>query len=135
MRVIEANIGDSYHVHKAYTEWADDMKLEKPGIEIWLTRFSERNFFCHLGMHGKHVVGMVWGVKRQNVVDLEGFFVKKRFRGKLKVLRSLLLAVKKVMPQNGVLRATVPHAAESFLKRKGFRPRGILMERGVKGGI
>lgn len=94
MRLLVTDIGHSGLVHKAYSEFAQDLGLRRPTPEIWLYKFADPLFFCLFCKHGKKPVGMIWGKVHpyyaEKICEIEGFFVRRGFRGKMKFVRGLL---------------------------------------------
>ena len=136
MRVVRADPGFIYQIHQSFGEYLRDQKselakLQRNGDE-WLYRFSNPCFFVFLALHGKQVVGMTLGETKPwcHKAVIEGFFVRRKFRGKIRGVRALAVALKGFLKDNSVrgVEAQVPEQNKSFVARKGFSPQGVVME-------
>lgn len=92
MRVIDVGPRESYYAHKTLTEFFEDIKqpeekLKKPeSFAMWLDRIQDETRFHKLLMHGRKVVGMVWGRRPKgeahSVVIIEGKFLRRAYKDK-----------------------------------------------------
>lgn len=94
MRIERCDIGNSGEVHKAFTEYCDDVGQKRPTTDMWYYKFSDKTYYCYILKHGKRVVGLIWGkchpYYEQKVLEIDGFFIRKGFRGKMKFVRGAL---------------------------------------------
>lgn len=94
MKTIESDIGHVGEMHRMLGEFATDTKTPKPKPDFWLLRFTDRNFRCFYARHGRKPVGLMWGQVRdyyeEVTFEVEGFFIRRGFRGKMKAVRGLL---------------------------------------------
>jgi hypothetical protein len=106
MRVQPTDIGYAGEVHKLYKEWCQDNKLPIPTPDKWWFEYADSRFFCLLAKHGKKAVGITWGrVERyyeKPIMRLEGFFIRRGFRGKMKFTRGLHKSLVSLAKDNGV---------------------------------
>jgi len=134
MRVENAKAEKAYFIHKLYTQFRQDLGLEGPvGIEMWLNKFSDQDFFVLLGLHGKKPVNMVWGSRNKDnpkELSIEGLFMTRGFRGakSVRFLRPLCIALKEHLRHNGIKRITT--ALPKI--RKGFKPVAIVGGKNVR---
>lgn len=106
MRIIRADIGDAPLAHKLLTEFCQDAGVETPRPDFWLYSFAYSDFFCLVGRHGRGAFGMVWG-RFENYyltprVRVEGFFIRRGFRKKLKFIKFLRLELDKFLNENEI---------------------------------
>jgi len=139
MRVMNADIGHVYHVHKNYVDYLKDIKgdwktAEKDYLR-WTPVFSDLGFFCLIGMHGWRSTGQIWGYldKDNGKVVLDGFFVKRGFRNKRKFLVPMYVALKDLLKQNGIkkIECEINEAITGCLTRKKFKVSRIMVERDI----
>jgi hypothetical protein len=94
MRMIACDIASSGELHKLYAEYCRDKKLRLPTPDIWFSFFSDPNYFCLLFKHGRKQVGFVMGYVHRfydkPVAKIEGVFIKRALRGKMKIGRRLV---------------------------------------------
>lgn len=144
MRVFKADISFAFHIHKMYLEYLSDTKQPIPkkiekSLFLWVQRFSDPHFFVQLAMHGKKNVGMVWGHFRERKITedesersihVEGIFLKRGFRGRVKGLRRLVDSLKETASQNHAiaLSSVVP---QNWSTKHKFRVSGVSVERGL----
>lgn len=92
--MIQADIGDVGEVHKTLSEFLKEKGEEVPKPDYWLYEFNDNRFFCNVWKHGKKVVGMAWGkvhpYYESNRLEMQGFFIRRGFRGNIKFTRGVL---------------------------------------------
>lgn len=115
MRIVQATIQDAYKVHKTVAECLHDLKIPVIENELYLTwteKLTNENFKYLMLMHGKKIVGMVWGHIIPGEIEpsflLEGKFLRRAYRGKFKFTRELLQAVKDISKDFKVVRMLLP---------------------------
>lgn len=116
MRLIAASLKDSYHVHKTMNEYLSDIGLPPLGQEsyaVWADVFSDTNQRYCLMMHGKKVVGMIWGrAEKNNSFLLEGKFLRRAYRGKFRFTRKLRDAKIEITKGYGTIKEVRPACAK-----------------------
>ncbi len=94
MKVFAADIGDAGQMHKLLEEFCADTKTPKPLPDFWLYNFPNPMFCCFYAKHGKKPVGLLWGHLRpyyqEHIFEVEGFFIRRGFRGKMRFVRGLV---------------------------------------------
>ena len=116
MRVVRASLQDSYKVHKTLCEYmADtggDPKFMEGSYDIWLQRLTDQEKIYLLLLHGKKCVGMVWGEALKNepkkTILIEGRYLRRAYRGKMRFAKALYKAVQDVVHDFEVIRMIVP---------------------------
>lgn len=104
MRLVKATLSDSYQVHKTFIEFLLDYKLPIPSEEkvyaMWAERLTCPEYRYALIMHSRKVVGMVWGRELKGEAEktflVEGRYLRRAYRGKVKFTRELVVAGKEV---------------------------------------
>lgn len=140
MRIVEAGAPEIYWVHKMFLEYLQDTGQNPApyvqSIGMWLERFAQPGFFCFVSMHGKKACGMAWGVAETEGVkslNIEGFFVRRGFRGRFSVTRQLVSALRERAKglQISRVRSIIPLKCLKLVERKGFTQQSLVMERAV----
>ena len=139
MRVMKADMGHIYYVHKNYVDYLKDTKGDWKAAETdylrWTPVFSNLDFFCLIGMHGRKSTGQVWGFfdPKEKKVMLEGFFVKRAFRNKRKFVVPMYVALKELLKENGIkkIECETSETITSCLMRKKFKVSRIMVEREI----
>jgi hypothetical protein len=135
MRMIAADIKHAYVVHKTYTEYLSDSKMAKvPDDELyaaWTQRLTTDSHRYILLMHGKKVVGMVWGQKFNDGFLIEGRFLRRMYRGKKKFAQELLLAVKEISKDFDRVLMILPRVGPKIAGK--YKVFGVLVEQVKKG--
>jgi len=96
MRIVAASLKDAYHVFKSLKEYAEDTKQPTPDeadyAHLAEVLSSPKHRYALL-MHGKKSIGMIWGSETwRGVFVIEGKFLKRAFRGKMKFTKELFKA-------------------------------------------
>jgi hypothetical protein len=135
VRLEQITIRDVYHVHKLWVEWMNDTEQpmdlgEASDLSRWLVRFSDPRFYCYQAIHGKLRVGQVWGMAcdSSNKLTVEGIFIRRGFRGKLRPVRLLTDKLLDLAKGAVALSAIVPENQRKRLTRHGFQVKSLLME-------
>ncbi len=118
MRIVKAQLTDSYRVHKTLSEYfldkGDPLKLDQ--YSLWVDRLTNDLMHYHLLMHGRGVVGMIWGREipheSKKTLLIEGRYLRRAYKNKFKFKKEMLLAqealskdferVQILLPKNGV---------------------------------
>lgn len=115
MRIVRASIQDAYKVHKTVAECLNDLDIpfiENELYRTWTEKLTSDNFKYLMLLHGKKVVGMVWGHTLGGEIDptflIEGKFLRRAYRGKFKFTRELLQAVKDISKDFKAIRMLLP---------------------------
>ena len=140
MRVIRADIGDVYFLHKNLIEFTKDIKQPVDNIDgncsLWLKKFSDQSFFVLLGMHGKKTIGQIWGYvnNESKICLIEGYFVRRAFRSKFKFIKPLREALNDFLKENGIIfiEVDVDSYNTDLLTRKKFQVSKIRVQRSIK---
>ncbi len=86
MRQVHASLSDSYKVHKTYTEYLTDcgVKIPEDLYKNWTTKLTNESHKYCLLMHGKKVIGMVWGRILTDEANptflIEGVFLRRAYQ-------------------------------------------------------
>lgn len=108
MRTIEADIGYSGQMHQLMVEFCRDTRQREPNTDFWLFRFPEPTFRVFFAKHGKKPVGILWGHLKpyydETFFEVEGFFVRRYFRGKMRFVRGLVQESAEKLREIGVKR-------------------------------
>lgn len=130
MKIVKASIVDIYKVHKTLDEWHQDIGFGKLGIKDYeklTSKLLDETRQYLLLVHGKKVVGMVWGARDGDEMTVEGLFLRRGFRGKMKFSRKLVEASLQMTEGFGTIRAVLPPGK---LPRKNQRVLGTIVTRG-----
>lgn len=135
MKIFRASLADAYVVHKMYLEFLEDTgqsidpKIRKD-LSMWIDKFSPENFFCIVATHCKKSVGMSWGLTG-NKLTLEGIFVRRSFRTRLKAIRKLVEGMNALISETKPIAicSVVPENQVKKTLRKGFKISGVLIEK------
>ncbi len=135
MRMLRASVVDSYHVHKTLLEAAADCgldtKLFEGTYETWINKLSDLSYHYVLMLHGKKVVGMVWGRELHDepkkTILVEGRFLRRAYRGKLKFSRRMVECIETVVKDFDVVRMILPPNRDKLPGK--YRALGTLVER------
>lgn len=105
MRKVITDIGDVADVHRTFVEYLRDTNQSlEPMTDMWLFKFADPNFFCHVFKHGRAVVGMYWGSNipyfKEPTIQVDGLFVRRSFRGKIRYIRGMVVELNKLMTDN-----------------------------------
>ncbi len=96
MRTVRATPADCYQVHKTYNEFRKDIGmngLEPKDISKWLPILANDDYDYRFLMHGKKILGMVWGHKDPHgYFVIEGKFLRRAWRGKWRFSKGLYRA-------------------------------------------
>lgn len=144
MRIVQGSIREAFHVHKMYLEFLSDTGQSREGIEkdlsIWLPKFGNPFFFCLIEYHGKKLVGMTWGTVPKDETSpkkltVEGLFVKRGFRGRLKAVQELSGALRELANKTNsvAVSSIVPENCLRGLRRKGFKVSALIVEKDIRG--
>lgn len=126
MRVVRASIKDSYYVHKTLCEFFDDIKQPqedlKSSYHIWLNRLSDNNQFYYLMLHGRKVVGMIWGRlftdEPKKTIQFDGRFLRRAYRGKAKFDAEMSKLFDELKKDFEVIRLFIPKGDDILDKYK-----------------
>jgi hypothetical protein len=137
MRFVRAGLGDAYHVHKTLmeclTDCGMDVKQFDQPYEMWLRKLQDEASHYILMLHGRKVVGMVWGKEQSDeprkTILVEGRFLRRAYRGKLRFTRDLKEAFDGLVKEFEVVRMLLPH---NKVKLGKYRPIGTIVERTTK---
>lgn len=116
MRIVRASLQDAYKVHKTICEFTTDVGGDLSQIQnnydVWLKRLTDQERIYLLLLHGKKCVGMVWGEALKNepkrTILIEGRYLRRAYRGKIRFARALYKAVQDVVHDFEVIRMIVP---------------------------
>jgi hypothetical protein len=115
-----------------------DWKLLKDNPDVWLKKFSDPRFVCLVGKHGRKPVGIVTGVVEESIGTLtlvvDTFFLRRQWRGKIKPVRRMVVALNDFLSHNGIKRIEMEATEKNTtcLMKKGFKTSRIVMEREAK---
>lgn len=134
MRVVAAGLEDSYKVHKTFVEFLQDIgadpKIYDSPYESWIKKLTDPKRFYLLLMHGKKVVGMVWGQEIEDepkkTVLIEGRFLRRMARGKFRNSREMFQAYQMAVKDFEVVRLVLPRTHVTLKKR--YKVLGTLVE-------
>lgn len=134
MRLIAASLGDAYKVHKTYTEYLHDMGHppinEEKLYEHWTKRLTDESQRFVLLMHGKKVIGMVWGREFPGNLEktflIEGRFIRRGFRSVYRFKRDILRAVKEIAKDFESVMMILPKTGVTLAGK--YRKLGVLVE-------
>lgn len=130
MRIQKATIIDIYKVHKTLDEWHQDVglgKLTLKDYENLAGKLTDDRKSYFLILHGKHIVGMVWGSALDDHFMVEGKFIRRGFRGQMKFCRKLVEADLQMTQGFGTIRDVLPPGK---LPKKGQKVFGTIVARG-----
>ena len=92
MRVVRAQVKDSYYVHKTMCEYLDEKKIPSEDLKksygVWLEKLSDPELFYVLMFHGRKTIGVVWGRQfldestMKKTILIEGSHLRSAYRGK-----------------------------------------------------
>lgn len=142
MRVVPGSIGDAFQIHRLWLAFmADtdgDIKGRDRDLSQWIPAFSSSKFFLYLLMHGKTYVGMTWGYKpdpQEVTLRVEGIFVKRAWRGKLRAVKCLTEAISAECKKSGAvaISSRVNENQIRRVKRKGFKVSALIVEKDLRG--
>lgn len=134
MRVQLAALEDSYKVHKTLLEYVQDIgadpKVYESPYASWLKKLTDPDQFYFLLMHGKKVLGMVWGRvltdEPKKTVLIEGRFLRRSVRGKFRFSREMFTAYRMATKDFEVVRLILPRTHVKLGKR--YKVLGTLVE-------
>ncbi len=112
-----------------------DWKMLKDNPDIWLRKFSDPRFVCIVGSHGRKPVGIVTGVVEESIgvltLVVDTFFLRRQWRGKIKPVRRMVIALNEFLSHNGIKRIEMEANEKNTgcLLKKGFKTSRIVMER------
>ena len=131
MRIQRATLLDSYKVHKTLIEYLGDVGQEKqaPDYIGWVERLSDDSQHYLLLLHGRKVIGMVWGreirPESKKTLLVEGRFLRRAYRGKHKFVREVFKAQQSLSKDFDVVRLLLP---KNGVKLKKYKVLGTLVE-------
>lgn len=141
MKFETAAPSDIGHVHLMTLENMKDLGLNwkylKDNPDVWLHKFSDPRFVCLVGRHGRKPVGIVSGVVEESIGErklvVETLFIRRQWRGRVRPLRKLLIALNDFLSQNGIKRLEMEATEKNTtcLLKKGFKTSRIVMEREI----
>jgi hypothetical protein len=115
-----------------------DWKYLKDNPDVWIKKFSDPRFVCLVGKHGRKPVGIVTGVVEESIGALtlvvDAFFLRRQWRGKIKPVRRMVVALNDFLTHNGIKRIEMEATEKNTtcLMKKGFKTSRIVMEREAK---
>lgn len=135
MRIIHATLPDAYNVHKTFIEYLRDIGHPAPKDDqvysMWTHRLTDQAHRYFIIMHARKVVGMVWGREITGEINktflIEGRFLRRAYRGKIKFAREMVLAVKELTKDFETVRMLIPQ--KSFKMSNRFKFLGVLVEK------
>lgn len=133
MRIIQANIGDVYTIHKIFNEFLYDTKKEnEPDGTRWLEFFAKDSTFCYLALHGRKPLGMVWGEIAKDEAHIEGIMMRRAWR-KIRFVRELVTYLKEDFKAKNCKRviSLIPESKLQSFKKKKFLVEGIKVGRNL----
>lgn len=124
MRLVRANLADSYKVHKTLVEYMEDLGLpvnHESLYALWPKRLTDERFYYFLIMHAKKVVGMVWGqelpAEATKTVMIEGRFLRRAYRGRFRFTKEIVHAVKTLAGGYETVLMILPHGKVKLPKK------------------
>jgi hypothetical protein len=105
MRLFVTDIGHSVELHKMFVEFTKDLKMKTPKPDMWLYKYANANFVCLMAKHGKKPIGFVYGTVHpyydEPMFEVEGVFLRRAFRGKMRFVRKFVASAKKILKDEG----------------------------------
>lgn len=101
MRTLRCTLSDAYKVHKTYAEHLHDTGQKEPAdlYQSWKLKLTSDHHKYMLLLHGKKIIGMLWGREVSEEVHptflIEGTFLRRAYR-KMKFNKELLALLKSV---------------------------------------
>ena len=131
MRIVKAELTDSYRVHKTLQEYFADLgtPMKNEHYALWVDRLTDDLTHYHLLMHGRGVVGMLWGreIKHEpkKTLLIEGRYLRRAYRGKFKFRKEMVKAQEALSKDFETVRILLPR---NGVKLKKYRVLGTLVE-------
>jgi hypothetical protein len=119
MRMIAGSLKDAFHIHKTHNEYLADIGEQPWGLDkycMWTHLLSDPKRRYVLLMHGRKPVGMIWGRDEVGEFIVEGRFLRRAYRGKLRFTKELYKAKVEITKGYDTIKEVRP--AISLGKRK-----------------
>lgn len=114
-------------MYSEYKEEVARVKIPSSLVTEWVDVFSDPNFYCLLGTHGRKMVGLVTCRVRRYLdvseLEVESFILRREWRGKFKPLRLMVTALRDLLDSKSINKVVIMLPEDKMpkvLKRSSF---------------